>query len=95
LAQFVEHHVSQVIQGFSQLYRIDQGTAGPVIAVQPVQIRTGNQECGDPPAVLPNPDFIQSAAHTQQKRALKQIRHFNGCFQKALTPLQKNYRRIR
>jgi hypothetical protein len=87
-SQFVEHHVPQVVQRFTQLHRVDQGTAGPVIAVVPVQIGAGDQKCGDPPAVVPDPHAVQPGAHAQQKCPLKQIGHFKAAFQRDLTSFQ-------
>jgi hypothetical protein len=88
VAQFVEHHVAQMIQGFSQLNRIDQGPAGPVVAVQPVQVLSRDQKRGDRPAVVSDPHPVQPAAHAQQKRALEQIGDFNGALHKSLTSFQ-------
>jgi hypothetical protein len=87
-AQFVEHHVPQVIQRFSKLHRIDQGPASPVVAVVPVQIMAADQKRGNPPAVVPDPDPVQPGAHAQQKCALEQIGHFDGTFQRDLTSFQ-------
>jgi hypothetical protein len=87
-AQLIEHHVPQVIQRFSKLHRVDQGTARPVIAVQLVQVGAGDQKRGDPPAVIAHPDPVQPGAHAQQKCAFKQIGHFNGTFQWDLTSFQ-------
>jgi hypothetical protein len=88
VAQFVEHHIAQMIQGFSQLHRVDQRPAGPVIAVQPVQVLSRDQKRGDPPAVVSDPHPVQPGAHAQQKCALEQIGYFNGTLHKGLTSFQ-------
>jgi uncharacterized membrane protein YcjF (UPF0283 family) len=36
VSQFFVHHVPQVVQRRSELYGIEQGTAGPVVPVQAV-----------------------------------------------------------
>jgi hypothetical protein len=86
--QFAEHYVPQVVQAFSQLYRIDQSPAAPVIAVQTVQIIARDQKRGDAAAVGPDPYFGQAAAAGQKVCATKQVRHFKGAFQKSLTSFQ-------
>jgi len=88
LSQFVEHHVAQVVQRFSQLHRVDQGSAGAVVAVQPVQVRTGDQKGCDPAAVVADLDLFQSAATAQQKCTLEQISHFDGTLHKGFTSFQ-------
>jgi hypothetical protein len=88
VAQFVEHHIPQMVQALSQLNRVDQGPAGPVIAVQPVQIAAGNQKSCDRPAVVSDAHPVQPGAHAQQKCTLEQIGDFNGTFQKDLTSFQ-------
>ena len=88
LAQVVEHYVAQVVQRFSQLDRVDQGPAGPIVSVKPVQIRAGDQKRCDRPAVVSDPDLVKPAAHAQQKCALEQIGHFDGTFQRDLTSFQ-------
>jgi hypothetical protein len=84
-AQFVEHHVPQVIQRFSKLHRIDQGPAGPVVALKPVKVLARDQKRGDPPAVVSDLHPVETCAHAQQKRTLEQIGDFNGTFQWVLT----------
>jgi hypothetical protein len=88
VAQFVEHHITQMIQRFPKLYRIDQGTTGPIVAVVAGQVRAGDQECGNAPAVGSDLYSIQPSAHAQQKRTLEQIGDFNGTFQRDLTSFQ-------
>jgi hypothetical protein len=88
LSQFFKHHVSQVVQAFSKLNRIDQGPAAPVVAVQTVQVRTGDQERGNASAVGSDPHPVQTAAHAQQKCAFVQIGHFDGTLHKGLTSFQ-------
>jgi hypothetical protein len=88
VAQVLEHHVPQMIQRFSQGNRIDQGPAGPVVAVQPVKIGAGNQKRCDRPAVVSDPHPVQPGAHAQQKCTLEQIGDFNGTFQGSLTSFQ-------
>jgi hypothetical protein len=88
-AQLIEHHIPKVVQAFAKLHRIDQRPAGPVIVVQLVQILSCDQECGDPPAVSPDPDLIQPASHAQQKRAFKQIGYFKAAFQRVITSFQQ------
>jgi hypothetical protein len=88
VAQLRKHHVPQMVQRFAKLNRIDQGTTGPVIAVQPVQVGTGDQKRGDLPAVVSDLHLVQPCAHAQQKYAFKQIGDFNGTFQKVLTSFQ-------
>jgi hypothetical protein len=87
-AQFVEHHIPQVVQRFSQLHRVDQGTAGPVIAVQTVQILSRDQKGGDPAAVVSDLHLHQISPVAQQKCTLEQIGDFNGTFQRNLTSFQ-------
>jgi hypothetical protein len=87
-AQFVEHHIPQVVQRFSQLHRVDQGTAGPVIAVQTVQILSCDQKGSDPAAVVSDPHLHQIGPVAQQKCTLEQIGDFNGTFQRNLTSFQ-------
>jgi hypothetical protein len=84
-AQLIEHHVPQVIQRFSKLHRVDQGTARPVVAVQPVQILARDQKCGNAPAVGSDLNPVQPSAHAQQKCTLEQISDFDGTFQWVLT----------
>jgi len=72
-SQFVEHHIPQVVQRLSQLNRVDQGSAGAVVAVQTVQILARNQKGGDPAAVVSDPHFGQVAPFAQQKSALKKV----------------------
>jgi hypothetical protein len=85
LSKFAEHHVPQVIQAFSQLYRIDQGPAASVIAVQTVKVRPGDQKRGDLSAACPDPHACQAATAGKQIRASEQVRHFKGAFQKDIT----------
>jgi hypothetical protein len=73
LAQVVEHHVAQVVQRFSQLDRVDQGPAAPVVAVKTLQIGAGDQKAGDTPAAASHPHPGQPAAHAQQKGASKKV----------------------
>jgi hypothetical protein len=87
-SQFVEHYIPQVVQRFSELHRVDQGTACPVIAVQTVQILSRDQKSGDLSAVVADPDLIQSATHAQQKCTPEQIGDFDGTFQWDLTSFQ-------
>jgi hypothetical protein len=72
-AQLIEHHVPQVIQRFSKLHWVDQGTAGPVVAVQPVQILSRDQKCGNAPAVVSDPHPVKPGAHAQQKCPSKKV----------------------
>jgi hypothetical protein len=88
VAQFVEHHIPQMVQALSQLNRVDQGPAGPIVSVKPVQIRAGDQKRCDRPAVVSDPDLVQPGAHAQQKCTLEQIGDFNGTFQKDPTSFQ-------
>jgi hypothetical protein len=88
VAQFVEHHIPQMVQALSQLNRVDQGPAGPVVAVVAGQVGPGDQKGCDCPAVVSDPDFVQPGAHAQQKCALEQIGDFNGTFQKDPTSFQ-------
>jgi hypothetical protein len=88
LSQFAEHYVPQVVQAFSQLYRVDQSPAAPVIAVQTVQIIARDQKRGDAAAVGPNPNARQIAAAGQKIGATEQIGDFNGTFQRNLTSFQ-------
>jgi hypothetical protein len=46
-----------MVQRFSELQGIDLGLARTVSFVQFVQILTGDQECGDPFAVVSEPDL--------------------------------------
>jgi hypothetical protein len=87
-SQLVEHHVSQVVQRFSKLQRIDQGTAGPVVAVKAFQVLSRKQEGGDPPAVVSDPHFGQLRPAAQQKRTFEQIGHFESALQRDLTSFQ-------
>jgi hypothetical protein len=73
LSQFAEHHVPQVVQAFSQLDRVDQGTSAPVIAVQTIQIMAGDQKRGDPAAACPDPDFRQDPAAGQKVCAPEKV----------------------
>jgi hypothetical protein len=74
-----------MVQGFSKLQRVDQGAAGPVVAVVPVQVFSRDQKRGDPPAVASDLHPVQPGAHAQQKRAFEQIGHFKAAFQWVLT----------
>jgi hypothetical protein len=69
-----------MIQTFSQLHRINQGSAAPVIAVVPVQVLSRNLKCGNASAVVAYFNFGQSATAAQQKCTLVQIGHFDGTF---------------
>jgi hypothetical protein len=60
------------------LQRIDQGTARPIIAVQSVQIRTGDQKGGDPAAIVSDPDFGQVGTAAQQKCAPEDVGGFQA-----------------
>jgi hypothetical protein len=66
VSQFFEHHVPQVVQRLSELNRVDQGTAGPVVPVQAVQVLACDQERCDTFAVVPDTDLGQIAAAGQQ-----------------------------
>jgi hypothetical protein len=66
VSQFFEHHVPQVVQRLSELYRVDQGTAAPVVPVQAVQVLACNQERCDTLAVGSDTDLGQIAAAGQQ-----------------------------
>jgi len=46
-----------MVQRFSELQGIDQGLARTVSLVQLVQVFAGDQECGDPFTVVPEPDL--------------------------------------
>ncbi len=54
-----------MIQAFTKFQRIDQRSASPVIVVKSFQVGACDQERGDPPAVIADPDFGQIAAHAQ------------------------------
>jgi hypothetical protein len=47
------------------LDRIDQGTAGPVVSVETIQVIARNQERSDAFAAFPDPDFGQVATACQ------------------------------
>jgi hypothetical protein len=85
LSQFVKHHVPQVVQRFSQLHRVDQGSAGAVVVVKTFQVLSRYQERGDPAAVVSNAHLIQPATHAQQKGPLEQIGHFDGTLHNGFT----------
>jgi len=46
-----------MVQRFPELQRIDLSFARTVSLVQFVQVFAGNQECGDPFAVVPEPNL--------------------------------------
>jgi len=75
-----------MVQAFSKLQWIDQCAAGTIITVKPFQIAPCNQERGNPPSVIADPNFGQIAAHAQQKCASKQVGHFKGALQKVSPP---------
>jgi hypothetical protein len=77
-----------MIQRFSKLHRIDQGSAGSPVAVVPIQIRSRNQKGCNASAIVSDPHLIQPAAHTQQKCTLEQIGHFDGTFHCGLNSFQ-------
>jgi hypothetical protein len=72
-SKFVEHHVPQVVQRFSKLHRVDQGTAGPVVPVKPFQVLTRDKEGGNGLSVVADPDFGQVTTHAQQKSTPKKV----------------------
>jgi hypothetical protein len=57
----------------------------PPAAVQPVQILSRDQKCGNAPAVGSDLNPVQPSAHAQQKCTLEQISDFDGTFQWVLT----------
>ena len=67
-----------MIQGFSELDRIDQSMAVPVGPVMLDQVRTGEHERRDLFAVAVKPDVFQPSAHAQVKRPAKDV----GCFKR-------------
>ncbi len=71
-----------MVQAFTKLQRINQRPAGTIIAVKSLQVGACDQERGNPPAVVADPDFGQIAAHAKQKCAFKQVGHFKGALQK-------------
>jgi hypothetical protein len=77
-SQFFEHHVPQVVQRLSELYRIDQGTAAPVVPVQAVQILARNQERCDAFAVVSDADLGQVATAGQQISPSEDVRGFKA-----------------
>ena len=81
VAQFFKHHIPQMVQRFSELHRVDQRPAGPVIALKPVQVLARDQKRGDPPAVVAHPYPVQPGAHAQQKRTFEQIGDFKAAFE--------------
>jgi hypothetical protein len=87
-SQLVEHHIPQMVQRFSKLQRIDQGAASPVVAVKALQILSGDQESGDPPAVVSDPHLGQLGPAAQQKCPFEQIGHFDGALHRDLTSFQ-------
>jgi hypothetical protein len=87
-SQFVKHHVPQVVQRFSKLHRVDQGSAGAVVAVIAGQIVSRDQKRCNASAVISDSDLIQPAAHAQQKGPLEQIGHFDGTLHKGFTSFQ-------
>jgi hypothetical protein len=56
-ADFLKKDVSQMVQRFPELQRIDLGFARTVSLVQLVQVFASDQECGDPCAIVSEPDF--------------------------------------
>jgi hypothetical protein len=86
-AQFVEHHVPQVVQRFSKLNRVDQGPAAPVVPVQPVQALARDQKTGDAFAVGAHPHFGQVAAVGQQKNPSEDVRGLEA--DQIITPFAK------
>jgi hypothetical protein len=80
VAQFFKHHIPQMVQRFSKLHRVDQGPAGPVIAVQSVQVLSRDQKRGDPPAVVSDLHPVETCTHAQQKRTFEQIGDFKAAF---------------
>jgi hypothetical protein len=65
VAQLIKHDIPQMVQAFSKLQWVNQRTTGTVIAVQSLQVGACNQERGNLPAVIADPDFGQIAAHAQ------------------------------
>jgi len=77
-----------MVQRFSKLQRIDQGTAGPIGPVQLVQILAGNQKRSNPSAlpvtlcVIADPHITQITAVAQKECPSKDVRGLKaGCIQ--------------
>jgi hypothetical protein len=78
VSQFLEHHVPQVVQRLSELYRVDQGAAAPVVPVQAVQVLTRDQKRCDTLAVGSDADLGQIAAAGQQISPSEDVRGFKA-----------------
>jgi hypothetical protein len=74
LGSQVEQHISQQIQRVSQLHRVHQGLAAPVLMVKPVKVIPADLKGRDTPRRVLDPDPVQAAALAQEKRADKNVR---------------------
>jgi len=72
-SQFFKKDISQMVQRFPKLQRIDQGLARPVIPVQLVQILAGDQKRSNPSAVVADPHIAQITAVAQKERSSKNV----------------------
>jgi hypothetical protein len=62
-SQFLKHDIPQMVQAFTKLQWINQRSAATIIVVKPLQVGACDQERGNPPAIIADPDFGQIAAH--------------------------------
>jgi hypothetical protein len=66
-SQLFKKDIPQMVQGLTELHRVDQGAPGDIGAVVPVKVRTGKDKGGDLPAAFPELDAAQIPAHAQVK----------------------------
>jgi hypothetical protein len=66
--------ISQLVQGFPELQRVDQGLAVDISPVVPVQVFPLEHEACDLPTA--EPDICQIPAHAHEERTPEDIRGF-------------------
>jgi hypothetical protein len=77
-SQFFKKDVSQMVQRFPELQRIDQGLTRPVIPIQLVQILAGDQKRGNPSAIVADPHITQITAVAQKERSSEDVRRLKA-----------------
>jgi hypothetical protein len=85
LSQFFKKHVSQMVQAFSKLQRVDQGLASPVVHFQLFKISAGDGKSGDTPLARLDADAVKVAATGQQVGAFEQVGLFDGTLHRRFT----------
>ena len=63
-----------MVQRFPKLQRINQGLAVSILLVQFIQAPAGEQERGNPFAIVPEVDPAQLTTPAQKKRSSKNVR---------------------